>query len=765
MPLVGEPIVRREDARLLRGQGRFVDDLHVDGMLHAALFRSAWPHGRIRNIDVAAAAALPGVFGVFTLSDFSAFLKPIRSRIAAMPGFENFLQLPLATDKVRYVGEPMALVVATSPYVAEDAISLISAEIDELPPVLNWEGAARAATLIHESAGTNHSSISVGRGNTEAAFRTAPYVRRETFSVQRHTAVPMETRGLVAVWDEGQCCMTVSGITKVPFFNRTTLAAMLDLPESSVVMKVADTGGGFGVRGEFYPEDFLIPFVARKLNRPVKWVEDRREHFLATNHSRETACDLEIACDRNGIIVGLRGEVTIDIGAYARGTGGTSPTRCAQFLPGPYRIPNFACTVNAYVSNKTPSGTYRGPGRVEANFFRERLIDIAANDLGIDPAEIRRRNFVTAQEMPFNIGKLVNYEPPAQFDSGDFGAVFEQALNEIGWVKKNSLQGRMIEGRCHGIGFASFVESSAGGLKEKARIRLGRNGILDVFVGSTSSGQGHETVFAQVCADALHLSLDRIRIICASTDELEEGFGTWHSRSAVMSGNAVRTTAQAFIDRLKSTASEYFGRPNVELEWRDGHIHRSDTDASVNLEALATFAADRGEVVDVTATFDYTEAKPFSYGTHAAHVAVDPRTGAVELVDFIAIEDIGRVLNPLIVHSQALGAIVQGLGGTFLEHLRYDEEGQLLTASFADYLLPSATDFPNIRGHFMELALAPGNPLGAKGAGEGGIVAVAAAVSNAVSAALSSFRVQIRELPLSPPRIWQLVQDSQAKSH
>ena len=434
-------------------------------------------------------------------------------------------------------------------------------------------------------------------------------MRRETFRVQRHTAVPMETRGLVAVWDEGQGCMTVSGITKVPFFNRTTLAAMLDLPESSVVMKVADAGGGFGVRGEFYPEDFLIPFVARKLNRPVKWVEDRREHFLATNHSRETACDLEIACDRNGIILGLRGEVTIDIGAYARGTGGTSPTRCAQFLPGPYRIPNFACTVNAHVSNKTPSGTYRGPGRVEANFFRERLIDIAAGDLGIDPAEIRRRNFVTAQEMPFNIGKLVNYEPPAQFDSGDFGTVFEQALKEIGWTGKQPMQGRMSGGRCHGIGFASFVESSAGGLKEQARIRLNRNGTLDVFVGSTSSGQSHETVFAQVCADALHLPMDRIRIICASTDELEEGFGTWHSRSAVMSGNAVRTTAQAFIERLKSVASEYFGRPNVALDWREGRVCRSDTDASANLEALAGFAADQGESVDVTAAFEYTEAE------------------------------------------------------------------------------------------------------------------------------------------------------------
>ena len=759
-PLIGEPVIRQEDARFLRGQGRFVDDVHVEGMIHAALFRSSWPHGRIRKVDVAAAAALPGVVGVFTLPDFRAFLKPIRSRIAAMPGFEQFLQLPLATDKVRYVGEPMAVAVAVTPHIAEDAISLISAEIEELPPVLNWDRAAKGTTFIHESAGTNHSSISVGRGDADAAFQTAPYVRRETFSVQRHTAVPMETRGLLAVWDEARTCMTVSGITKVPFFNRTTLAAMLGLPESAVVMKVADAGGGFGVRGEFYPEDFLVPFLARKLNRAVKWVEDRREHFLATNHSRETACELEIACDQDGTILALRGEVTIDIGAYARGTGGTSPTRCAQFLPGPYRIPNFACTVNAHVSNKTPSGTYRGPGRVEANFFRERLIDMAAEDLRIDPADIRRRNFVAAQEMPFNIGKLVNYEPPAQFDSGDFGAVFEQALNEIGWTKKRSLQGRMIESRCHGIGFASFVESSAGGLKEQARIRLDRNGILDVFVGSTSSGQGHETVFAQVCADALHLPLDRIRIICASTDELQEGFGTWHSRSAVMSGNAVRTTAQAFIDRLRALASEFFGRPNVELEWRDGHICRSDTDATVSLEALARFATDRGEAVDVTGTFDYTEAKPFSYGTHAAHVAVDPRTGAVELVDFIAIEDIGRVLNPLVVHGQVLGAIVQGLGGAFLEHLRYDEDGQLLTASFADYLLPSATDFPNIRGHFMELALAPGNPLGAKGAGEGGIVAVAAAVSNAVSAALSSFNVQIRELPLSPPRIWQLIQDA-----
>jgi carbon-monoxide dehydrogenase large subunit len=760
---IGMPVLRREDMRLLAGAGRYVDDVHLDGMLHAAVFRSAWPHGRIRTIDTAA-AAVPGVVGVFTRSDFTATLKPIRPRIAAMPGFENFLQLPLATDKVRYVGEPIAVVVATDPYVAEDAASLISVEIETLPPILNWEAASDHSVLIHEHAGTNTSSVDVGRGDADAAFKAAHYVRRERFTVQRHTAVPMEARGLVAVWDAAEERMTVFGITKVPFFNRSMLASMLDLPESAVVMNVADAGGGFGVRGEFYPEDFLVPAIARKLDRPVKWIEDRREHFLATNHSREATCDLEIACDRDGVIVGLRGEVTVNIGAYARGTGGTSPTRCAQFLPGPYRIPNFSCRVNAHVSNKTPAGTYRGPGRVEANFFRERLIDMAAADLGIDPADMRRRNFVTAQEMPFDIGRLVTYEGPAQFDSGDFGAAFERALTEIGWTEKRTIQGRSIDGWYQGIGFASFVESSAGGVKEKARIRLAQDGTLDVYVGSASSGQSHETVFAQVCADALQLPLDNIRVTCASTNELEEGFGTFHSRSAVMSGNAVRTTAHAFVDKLRSVASDYFGRPNVPIEWRGGRFHCSDTDGSVDLPTVAAFAKDRGETIDVTGTFDYTGAKPFSYGTHAAHVAVDARTGRVKLIDFIAIEDIGRVLNPLVVHGQALGAIVQGLGGAFMEHLRYDEDGQLLTASLADYLVPTASDFPTIRGEFMELALAPGNPLGAKGAGEGGMVAVAAAVANAVSAALSSFGVQVFNLPMSPPNVWEMIRSSQMKS-
>ena len=758
---IGASIPRKEDVRLLQGRGSYVDDFHIEGMSHAAVFRSSVAHGRIRRIDTNEAEALPGVVGVFTGRDFAGHLKPIRIRVAGLPRFEEFLQIPLAIEKVRYVGEPIAVVVAESPYLAEDALSLISVGIDELPPILTWAQAAEGKEFIHDAVGVNITGNFIGRGNTDQAFSTAHYTRRERFSVQRHTAMPMETRGLLARWDAAAEMMTVYGATKIPFFNRLSLSQMLELPEHSVIMKVGDAGGSFGVRGEFYPEDFLIPFLARKLNRPVKWVEDRREHFMATNHARETYCDLEIACDREGIIQGLRGRVVVDLGAYARGTGSTAPARCGQFLPGPYRIPNYTCSVNAYFSNKTPSGTYRGPGRFEAHFFRERLIDMAAADLNIDRAEIRRRNFVTSAEMPFNMGKLTTYEPAAEFDSGDYPSLFESALEEIRWDELQAIQGRELDGWYHGVGLSCFSESGAGGKTEQARIRLAEDGTLDLFVGATNSGQGHETVFSQVCADVLGLPLEKIRVKCASTDELEAGVGSFHSRSAVMSGNAVYQTAQTFLESLRAAAIEYLGRSNAELSWNDGTFSQEESDVKVTLDVLASYLAAKGQIIDITDTFVNETRKPFSYGTNAAHVAVDPRTGRVKILDFVAIEDIGTILNPLVAHGQSEGAIIQGLGGVFLERLLYDEAGQLLTASFADYLLPTATDFPNIRGEFLNLAPAPGNPLGAKGAGEGGLVAVAGAICNAISAALASLNVQVRELPVSPPRLWQLINQSQ----
>lgn len=760
---IGAPIPRKEDVRLLSGRGAYVDDFHIEGMLHAAIVRSPVAHGRIRHLDTSEAEALPGVVGVFTARDCAGHLKPIRIRVAGLPRFEEFLQMPLAIEKVRYVGEPIAVVVAETAYLAEDALSLISVAFDELAPILTWEQAAEGKEFIHESVGTNLTGNFIGRGNADHAFGTAHYTRRERFSVQRHTAMPMETRGLLAHWDARTKTMTVYGATKIPFFNRKTLAGMLEVPEHSVIMKVGDTGGGFGVRGEFYPEDFLIPFLARKINRPVKWVEDRREHFMATNHARETYCDLEIACDRHGIIQGLRGRVIVDLGAYARGTGSTAPARCGQFLPGPYRIPNYTCSVNAYFSNKTPSGTYRGPGRFEANFFRERLIDMAAVDLNIDRAEIRRRNLVTPGEMPFNIGKLTSYEPAAEFDSGDYPSLLEAALKEIRWDELQAVQGREIDGWYHGVGLSCFSESGAGGATEQARIRLAYDGTLDLFVGATNSGQGHETVFSQVCADVLGLPLEQIRVKCASTDELEAGVGSFHSRSAVMAGNAVRQTAQTFFESLRAMAVEYFGRPNAELTWNDGVFSQEGSDAKVTLGALAAHMAAKGAVIDITDTFVNEKRKPFSYGTNAAHVAVDPRTGQVNVLDLFAVEDIGTILNPLVARGQSEGAIVQGLGGVFLERILYDDAGQLVTASFADYLLPTATDFPNIRGTFLNLAPAPGNPLGAKGAGEGGLVAIAAAVGNAISAALASFNVEVRELPVSPPRLWETMVRAQKR--
>jgi len=756
-PLTGSSIQRKEDIRLLRGRGYYVDDFHIDGMLHAAVFRSSVAHGHIRHVDTKQAEALPGVVGVFTGRDFVGHLKPIRIRVAGLPRFGEFLQIPLAVEKVRYVGEPIAVVVAETAYLAEDALSLISVGIDELAPILTWEQAAESKEYIHEAVGTNITGNLIGRGNADQAFSTAHYTRRERFSVQRHTAMPMETRGLLAHWDAAAETMTVYGATKIPFFNRLTLAQMLELPEHSVIMKVGDAGGGFGVRGEFYPEDFLIPFLARKINRPIKWVEDRREHFMATNHARETYCDLEIACDRDGVIQGLRARVVVDLGAYARGTGSTAPARCGQFLPGPYRIPNYSCSVNAYFSNKTPSGTYRGPGRFEAHFFRERLIDMAAGDLGIDRAEIRRRNFVTPTEMPFNIGALTTYEPAAEFDSGDYPSLFEAALREIRWDELQAVQGREIDGWYHGVGLSCFSESGAGGKTEQARIKLAEDGMLDLFVGATNSGQGHETVFAQVCADVLGLPMEQIRVRCASTDELEAGVGSFHSRSAVMSGNAVRQVAQSFLGSLQAAAMEYFGRPNEELMWNGCTFSLKGSDAKVTLDALASHMAAKGEDIDVTDTFVNETRKPFSYGTNAAYVAVDARTGRVKILDFVAMEDIGTVLNPLVAQGQSEGAIVQGLGGVFLERLMYDDAGQLITASFSDYLLPTATDFPNIRGKFLNLAPAPGNPLGAKGAGEGGLVAVAGAVANAISAALSTFNVQVRDLPVSAPRLWEVI--------
>ena len=753
---VGSPIERLEDLRFLRGRGQFVDDMTPAGCLYAVILRSSVAHGRLCSINAAAALATPGVHCVITAETIGAVIPTIPMRQEQLPAFKRYEQPVIAHGRVRYVGEPIAVIVADSPAIAEDALDGIAVDIAPLPVVTSRESARRDDVVLFESAGTNTAMVVTAvRGDAEAAFRDAPYVRSDHFSVQRHAAVPMETRGLLAQWEPENNRISLFGVAKVPFPNRRILAKMMQLPEDSVRMVECDVGGGFGARGEFYPEDFLMPFAARLLNRPVKWIEDRRENLMSCNHARDAECDLEIACALDGKILALRGYAYTDVGAYLRTVGATASRNIAQVMSGPYRIPDIRVDVTLLVTNKTPSGTYRGPGRYEADFFRERLMDMAARELGIDRVEFRRMNLISESEMPYRLASLL--EPPisTECDSGDYQITLDRCLTEINWEEKAKLQGRLIEGRYHGLGIGCYIEGGASGPRENVRLVLESDGLVSVFVGSSSVGQGVETVFTQIAADALEMPMDQIKgVFHGSTDFVREGYGSYSSRSVVMGGSAIVAAAENLRKEIRAAAARRLGCSADQIEIEPGLVV-GPGGAKITLKDLAA----NGISVDGTFASDK---RTYSYGAHAAHVAVDPKTGQVEVIDYVAVEDVGRIINPLTLHGQCVGAIVQGLGGAFLEHFIYDDNGQLLTGSFADYLLPTASDFPRIRVVTLELKPSPNNPLGAKGAGEGGIIPVGGVVANAVGAALSALGVSPRDLPLSPQRIWELI--SQAHS-
>jgi carbon-monoxide dehydrogenase large subunit len=752
--LIGSAVERVEDLRFLRGRGEYVDDIARPGLLHAVILRSGVAHGRIVRIDAAAALARPGVHAVITAADIGR-VPSIPLRQEQLEAFRPFEQPVIASGRVRYVGEPVAVVIAENAALAEDAAEAVAIDIAPLPVVADRASADGGPPLFEETASNLAGTLTALKGDADAAFRGAAYVRRECFQVQRHTAVPMELRGIVAAWQDGR--LTLYGASKVPFPNRRILAKQMGVPEAAIRMVENDVGGGFGVRGEFYPEDFLIPFAARLTGRPVKWIEDRREHLIATNHARDVACELEIACDRDGTILALRGHARADIGAYIRTNGATGARNTAQILSGPYRVPNVHMRVSLLVTNKTPVGTYRGPGRFEADFFRERLFDMAASDLGIDPVEFRRRNLLAEKEMPYPLARVVELDLSTETDSGDYRVPFDRCLKEIGWAEKSSLQGRLIDGRRHGLAVGCYFEGGASGPRESARLVLERDGSVSVHVGSSANGQGLETVFGQIAADALEMPLERIsRVLHGSTDCVREGFGSYSSRSVVMGGSAIVDAADKLRDAIRAAAAKRMGCTATDIVIADGAAHGPQRE----VVALADLAADGLSAEGVYGSTKRT----YSYGAHAAHIAVDPRTGGVEVIDYVAVEDVGRIINPATLHGQAVGAIVQGLGGVFLEHLVYDDEAQLLTGSLADYLMPTASDFPVVRAVALEEKPAPHNPLGAKGAGEGGIIPVGGVIANAVAAALRPLGIEPRELPLSPPRLWALIADAQERA-
>jgi aerobic carbon-monoxide dehydrogenase large subunit len=758
---VGAPVERLEDFRFLRGRGTFLDDLSRPGQWHAAFVRSAQAHGTLRGIDAAAVRNMPGVRAVVTGAEIAAALGGAIPKIPFRrpnPTSAPYAQPVIATTVVRYVGEPVAMVLADTPELAEDAALAVELDIAPLAVVADSRASAAGGTLLFPGTSGNCAATFLAEaGDVATAFRDAPYRRRESFRVQRLTAFTMETRGLLAEWDEAAGRLVMSGAAKLPFFNRRTLAAMLGLAEQAVDYIEYDVGGGFGARGEFYPEDFLVAFAARSFARPVKWVEDRREHFLTIAHAREAECDIEIALGRDGTMQGIRGEIFVDIGAYVRPNGTTPVRNVAQFLAGPYRVPNLHLTSFAMVSNKTPVGTYRAPGRYEGCFFCERLLDIAAGELGLDRLEIRRRNLITAAEMPSRLPAIMpdDGQGGSHRDSGNYMSTFERCITEFGWEARAPRQGRLIEGRFHGLGVACFIEGGGSGPREHARMEIEPDGTVAVYVGSSAVGQGLETIMAQIAADALDLALSKIRILHASTTYLREGFGSYGSRATVMGGCAIVDAANNLRDTLRAAAATYFGVAAEQVRLADARAEAGDG-RSVS---WASLAAGKLSVEGVFASTKPT----YSYGTAAAHVAVDPRTGHVALLDYLVVDDVGRIVNPLTLHGQVIGGAVQGCGSTMGEHLVYDSQGQLLVATLADYFVPLATDFPNLRAVSLADYPSPNNPLGVKGAGEGGVIPVGGALANAVAAALAGFNVEVRELPLSPPAVWQLVEQARMR--
>ena len=738
----------------MTGTSCFADDFELPGAAHAAVLRSQHAHAElVGEIDTSAARALPGVIDVITAADLPVDTR-IPMRMFKREGMERFLQPPLALGRVRYSGEPVALVIAESRYVAEDAIDLIIPSYEPLDPVLgSADSLAAGAPVLFGEAGTNLAAeFDVGEeaGPVEKAFAGADSIVAETIKIQRHGAVPMEGRGVAAAYDPATERITVWGASKIVHVNRRILASLLGWDDERVRLIELDVGGGFGARGEFYPEDYLIPWAAIRLGRPVRWSEDREEHLRSTNHSREQTHHIELALGRKGEFLGLRDRVIFNTGAYVRTHGVVVPNMTAALLPGPYRWGAYRCEVRHVVSNKTPAGTYRAPGRYEANFARERIIDIAAHRLGIEPDDLRRRNLIDPEAMPYENGTHTDGHPVA-YDSGDYPKLLTKGTRLFNRKRMREWRDAAApDGRRRGLGVAFFVEKSGIARWDYSRVELDNGGRATLFVGSASIGQGVETVLAQICAEALGVGYDDVaEVRHGDTDEIPDGMGSFGSRATMIAGSAVHQAATALRERLIARAAEMLEASESDLELAGGSVVvRGSPSRSVPLSQLAEIdGIDAGLSEEARFT---SEDMSFPYGVHLVAVEVDVETGGVEIERYAIAYDVGRAVNPTLVEGQIVGGAAQGIGGAMLEELSYDASGQLASGSFIDYLLPTAGEIPHIDVLVTEDAPTPLTPVGAKGAGEGGTAAAGAAIANAVCDALG---VETLALPLTPERV------------
>ena len=738
---IGAPALRKEDWPLLRGEGRFVADLDRPGMVHAFIARSPLAHARFTRIETAAARAAPGVIDVFTVEDLPDRGRPIPTRMFHDEAAKRFLQRPLADGEVRYSGEPVAVVVATSRYAAEDAAELLDIDYELLPVVLDPDEAVAAGNVAGH--------LVVGHGDIDEAFRGADIVVKAEFRVQRHAAVPLEARGLVAEHDAATGSVTVWGAAKIPHVNRRILAAMLSWEEDRVRMVELHVGGGFGARGEFYPEDFLVPFAAIRTRRPVCWLEDREENLRACNQSREQVHRAELALTKEGQFLGLRDTFVNNTGAYVRTHGMTVPGLSISMLPGPYRWPAYRGEYRSVVTNKTPAGTYRSPGRFEINFVRERLVDMAARQSGVDPVEIRRRNLIGPADFPHDTGTLFDGHPVV-YDSGDYELLLDKTVAAFDYAGLERWRRETPPaGMRRGLGVAYFVEKSGPGEREYARIELSAEGDVFVYSGVASVGQGVETVLAQVCATHLGLPFERIEVVHGDTAMIPDGMGAFGSRASMLGGAAVMKASEEMRQRLLDIAAEKLEATAADLVLDDRGVSvRGAPSRSVSLRELVG-----GNTLKVEDRYA-CDLLGFPYGVHVAAVEVDTATGAIRVHRYGVGYDIGRVINPLLLRGQLAGGFAQGLGGALLEEFIFDASGQPQSVSFMDYLLPTSEEVPDIQMLVTEDAPSPLNPLGVKGAGEAGAAGVGAAIANAVADALG---VEVTQLPLTPQRVLELV--------
>jgi len=730
--MIGASLPRKEDPRLLRGRGCFGDDVDADGQLYARIVRSPVAHGRITTIDTKNAARASGITTIVTAEDLPAIDRiPVRLRVEG-PDLTGYLQPVLAADIVRYAGEPLAVVVGEDPYVCEDAADELDVDIDELPAALDAAEAPQAAELTR------------AYGDPDTAIRQAAHVTEITVSIGRHSGVPLEPRCLLAIPAGGD--LHIYGMTKVPVYNRDLLASMLNVDQHSIHVHPVDAGGGFGIRGEFYPEDFLIPWLAMTLNRPVKWTEDRAENLVAANHSRQQRHTVRAAFDEHGHLTALTDDVIQDNGAYCRTHGIAVAELTIAMLPGPYRIPAYRGHASIRLTNKTPCGTYRAPGRYEGTTAREHLMDVAADQLGIDRVELRRRNLLTKADMPHRRA-ISTLGTDLVLDAGDYPALLDAAVREAGRLGYRAPAGDAKTR--HGFGLAMFVEKSGLGPRETADVTITDAGHVVISAGGTTLGQGIETVLAQIAADALGTPAENITVITGDTDKQPFGTGSWASRSTVVGGSAVHEAALAVRQEALNHAAKALEAAEHDLELVDGEVVvRGDPAVSVSLAEIARTA--QGSL-SARRTFE-VDHMTYPYGVHAAVVSVDEDTGAVTVLRYLVAYEVGRAVNPMLVEGQLRGGVAQGIGGALLEEFGYDADGQPQSVSFLDYRMPTAAEIPRIDVLLTQEHPSPGNPLGVMGAGEGGINAVGAAIANAVRDALGR-PGPIASLPLTPATI------------